>query len=130
MSRPDETSIDKCSTCGGFTLISTSVQGVSLPEGTFCKNCLSELVRLGLKHKTGQTVKWYYSIPFVILELLLFGPFALPVLWKSDKFSSLAKVILTSIVAISTVLGIVYTMDLIRKASASFQATMNNLLGQ
>lgn len=129
MPRPDKTSIDKCSTCGGFTL-STAAHGVSLPEGTFCRDCLSELVRLGLKQKTGKTGKWYYSIPFVILELLLFGPFALPVLWKSNKFSSLAKAIITLIVAISTVLGVIYTMDLIRKASTSFQSTINNLLGQ
>ena len=129
MPRPEKTSIDKCSTCGGFTL-STSVHGVSLPEGTFCRNCLSELVRSGLKQRTGQTGKWYYSIPFVILELFLFGPFALPVLWKSDQFSSLAKVIITLIVVIVTVLGIIYTMDLIKKASASFQSTINNLLGQ
>jgi len=129
MPRPEKASIDKCSTCGGFTL-STSAYGVILPEGTFCRDCLSELVGLGLKQRTGQTGKWYYSIPFVILELFLFGPFALPVLWKSDKFSSPAKVIITLIVVIVTVLGIIYTMDLIKKASASFQSTINNLLGQ
>ncbi len=129
MPRPDKASIDKCSTCGGFTL-STSTHGVDLPEGTFCRDCLSELVRLGLKQRTGQTGKWYYSVPFVILELFLFGPFALPVLWKSDKFNPPAKAIITSVVAIATVLGTILTIDFVRKASASFQSTLNNLLGQ
>jgi len=124
--KPDKTSIDKCSTCGNFTL-STSAHGISLPEGTFCKDCLAELVKIGLAQRTQKTVRWYYSIPFVILELLLFGPFALPLLWKSDRFSSLVKVVLTLIVAIFTVLIAIYAMALIKKASAYFQSTIDLL---
>lgn len=127
MREPDRTSIDKCSTCGCFTL-RTSAHGISLPEGTFCRNCLAELVRIGLKQRTQQTARWYYSISFVLLMLLLLGPFGLPFLWRSDRFNLPAKIILTLIVAILTVLITISSMALIKKAFDYFQSTIN-LLG-
>ncbi len=124
MRRPDKTSTDKCSVCSRFTL-SASAHGISLPEGTFCGTCLSELVRMGLKQRARQTVRWYYSISFVILMLLLLGPFGLPFLWRSDKFNLPAKIILTLIVAVLTVLVIISTTVLIKKTSDYFQSVIN-----
>lgn len=39
--------------------------------------------------------KWYYTIPSVFLALLLFGPFAFPLLWKSPEFNRPWKIGLT-----------------------------------
>ena len=42
-------------------------------------------------------IKWFYSVWFVLLMLTPFalGPFGLPLLWKSPRFSQPAKLWLT-----------------------------------
>jgi len=47
------------------------------------------------------------SIPYVILMLLMVGPFALPLLWQSAKFSITAKVLWTVAVILIALLAIV-----------------------
>ncbi len=39
--------------------------------------------------------QWYYTIPSVIFALLLFGPFAFPLLWRSSQFNKAWKIGLT-----------------------------------
>ena len=47
--------------------------------------------------------KWYYGLVPVILGLVLMGPFAFPLLWKSPNFNLAWKVILTLSVTALTV---------------------------
>jgi hypothetical protein len=48
-------------------------------------------------------VKWYLSpISVVLLLFFVLGPFALPLLYKSPKFSKTSKVILTIVVIVYT----------------------------
>lgn len=39
----------------------------------------------------GQPLDWYYRVPYVVTMLLLVGPLALPLLWRSPYFSLLAR---------------------------------------
>ena len=54
-------------------------------------------------HKEDEKVKWYLR-PVAVLILLFFvlGPFGLPFLYKSPKFSKALKIILTVLVTIYT----------------------------
>jgi hypothetical protein len=48
-------------------------------------------------------VKWYLNpISVVLLLFFVLGPFALPLLYKSPKFSKTSKVILTIVVIVYT----------------------------
>ncbi len=47
--------------------------------------------------------KWYYGLVPVFLGLLLMGPFAFPILWKSPRFNLFWKVLLTFSVLAATV---------------------------
>jgi succinate dehydrogenase hydrophobic anchor subunit len=40
-------------------------------------------------------VKWYYRLSSVIVALLVFGPLAFPLLWKSPEYNLFWKVLLT-----------------------------------
>ncbi|MGZ8445551.1 MAG: hypothetical protein ACXWXZ_19320 [Candidatus Binatia bacterium] len=46
----------------------------------------------------GQTAEFYYAESYVVAMLLLVGPLALPLLWKSPNFSSTARWVWTVIV--------------------------------
>ena len=56
--------------------------------------------------------KWYYNrwVVLVIITPLLLGPFGLPLLWKSPNFSRSAKIVLTIVTVIWTVLLIRYVI--------------------
>ena len=55
------------------------------------------------------------SIPYVIVMLLMVGPFAVPLLWQSVKFSKTAKILWTAFVILIAFLAIATLM-----LSASF----------
>lgn len=40
---------------------------------------------------SGQPLDWYYRVPYVFAMLLLVGPLALPLLWRSPHFSRFAR---------------------------------------
>lgn len=44
-----------------------------------------------IAHASGQPVDFYYRTPFVVGMLLVVGPLALPLLWKSPYFSRIAR---------------------------------------
>lgn len=46
----------------------------------------------------GQAAEFYYAKPYVVAMLLLVGPLALPLLWRSPNFSSTARWVWTVIV--------------------------------
>jgi TM2 domain-containing membrane protein YozV len=46
----------------------------------------------------GQPLDWYYQVPYVVTMLLLVGPVALPLLWRSPYFSLSARCVWTTVV--------------------------------
>jgi len=55
------------------------------------------------------------TVPYVIIMLLVVGPFALPLLWQSKKFSKTGKILWTGVVILIALLAIATLM-----LSASF----------
>jgi len=50
-----------------------------------------------------EKIKWYYRpVPVLVLLLVVIGPFALPLLYKSPHFSKFWKFLLTIVVVIFT----------------------------
>jgi hypothetical protein len=47
--------------------------------------------------------RWYLSVPSVLTALVLLGPLAFPLLWKSPAFTKFWKIFLTAAFAAATV---------------------------
>ena len=47
------------------------------------------------------------TIPYVIAMLLVIGPFAIPLLWQSGRFSTFAKVLCTAVVLLIAIFAFV-----------------------
>ncbi len=56
---------------------------------------------------------WYFEVRFVLLMLFVFGPFALPLVWLSPKFSIRWKIGATILAVILTVLLIKLTDEML-----------------
>jgi hypothetical protein len=66
--------------------------------------------------KEDEKVKWYLSpISVVLLLFFILGPFGLPLLYKSPKFSKTSKIILTIAVIIYTSYLIFASLEIARK---------------
>ena len=92
-----------CPACG------TVLQGVV----RYCPQCGKPL--------QSATSKWYYNIWFVLLMLFfVLGPFGLPLVWKSPKFSRPVKWALT-------VLTVAYTVWLLNVTISMTQAVMSHV---
>jgi polyferredoxin len=67
-------------------------------------------------HKEDEKVKWYLR-PMSVILLLFFvlGPFGLPLLYRSPKFSKTLKIILTFVVIIYTSYLIFATLEIGRE---------------
>jgi hypothetical protein len=62
-----------------------------------------------------EKVKWYLRpIGVVLLLFFVLGPFALPLLYKSPKFSRTLKIVLTVLVMIYTSYLIIATVEIAR----------------
>lgn len=53
--------------------------------------------------------RWYYSVEAVVIALLCFGPFALPLVFLSPKFNKVWKIATTVIVIALTALLVLYS---------------------
>ena len=74
-------------------------------------NFLEKTLRMGKEEK----VKWYLRpIGVVLLLFFVLGPFALPLLYKSPKFSKTLKIVLTIVVMIYTSYLIIATVEIAR----------------
>ena len=56
---------------------------------------------------SGQPLDWYYRPPYVIAMLLLVGPLALPLLWRSPHFSRVARWAWTALIVATLLLFLV-----------------------
>ena len=72
--------------------------------------------------------KWYYSVPAVIVGLLLLGPFSFPILWKSNSFNLFWKILLTVLVLAMTyymITGTVQIVDYLLREMQALKSDMN-----
>ena len=68
-------------------------------------------------------LKWYYRPVWVLLLLfVVLGPFGLPYLWKSPRFSRSLKVVLTVLVVVYAVLFIEETIRVFRAVQSEMNA--------
>jgi hypothetical protein len=72
-----------------------------------------------------EKVKWYLRpISVVLLLFFILGPFGLPLLYKSPKFSKKSKIILTIAVIIYTSYLIFASVEIARQLYGVFLAQM------
>ncbi|MFH1208841.1 MAG: hypothetical protein V1673_04715 [Candidatus Omnitrophota bacterium] len=65
------------------------------------------------------------TIPYVIVMLLMVGPFAIPLLWQSRKFSPLAKTVWTIVVigiALLSIAAMTFAASFLERLMKSVQA--------
>ena len=77
-----------------------------------CPSCVGEIEKEVLKcpfcgeilNKSDQPqTKWYFSTAIVVIALLSFGPFALPLVWFHPRYKTTTKVVVSFIVIALTV---------------------------
>jgi len=67
-------------------------------------------------YKEDAKIKWYLRpINVVLLLFFVLGPFGLPLLYRSPKFSKTLKIILTIVVMIYTLYLIFATLEIARE---------------
>ena len=74
-------------TNGAKKLLCPMCRGEIDAEDSYCRHCGRQM----------GASKWYYSRGFVLSMLFLFvGPLALPLLWRSSRFGTNAKAVITA----------------------------------
>ena len=69
---------------------------------------------------------WYLSVGFVICMLfLVLGPFGLPLLWKSPRFSSKVKMLLTVATLVYTLLILISLSKVTQAVLSQFNQALN-----
>jgi len=69
-----------------------------------------------MKSGKEENIKWYLRpISVVLLLFFVLGPFGLPLLYKSPKFSRKLKIVLTVVVIIYTIYLIIVSLEIGRK---------------
>jgi len=69
----------------------------------YCGEFLDNVTTSKLKPTT--IGKWYHATSFVILMLLIVGPFALPLIWFNPRYKPLVKIIATVVVIAVTIIA-------------------------
>jgi hypothetical protein len=66
-------------------------------------------------HKEDPKIKWYLRpISVVLLLFFVLGPFGLPLLYRSPKFSKTLKIVLTVVVTVYTLYLVVASLEIAR----------------
>ena len=86
----------KCPFCAG------EIQDEAI-KCRYCGEFLNNVTASQLKPATAG--KWYHTTSFVILMLLIVGPFALPLIWFNPRYKPLAKIIATVVVIAVTIIA-------------------------
>jgi len=66
--------------------------------------------------------KWYYSVPSVIAAVLVLGPLAFPLLWKSPRFSLAWKILITLLTTAAAIFLTAVSWELYRILWRSLKA--------
>lgn len=73
-------------------------------------------------------IKWYHKTPIVLIAILGFGPFAIPLIWMSPSLKKQQKTLLTVLTALFTLWMVKCSVDLYRvllKEMQDLQAALN-----
>ena len=91
--------------------------GASAPaDAAFCGQCGKPLAG-GAPAARPAASRWYHNSLFVLFMLFcVLGPFGLPLVWKSPRFSRLVKFLLTLAMVAYTVLLVQMTIKLFQAA--------------
>ena len=95
----------------------------------FCSRCGVELGQPGSGPAAGSAPgRWYHSI-WVVLFLMLFvlGPFALPMVWKNQRFSPRTKLALTAVALVYVAMMGVMVKSLLTSVTSSLDAFNSTL---
>ena len=77
-------------------------------EALKCKHCGEML------HKKNDSQKWFYKPSMLIVAFLIFGPFAIPLVWLNPRFSRNSKIVITVVMlALSIYMGML-VMDYLK----------------
>ena len=76
----------------------------------------------------GQSLDWYYRPSYVTAMLLLVGPLALPLLWRSTYFSSTSRWVWTTVVVSVALLFLAtpYLLHLLIQQIPELETTLRN----
>lgn len=98
------------------------------PKQTYCSRC-EQLLSGNAPLTAAPKPKWYHNVWFVLFMLSPFalGPFALPLLWKSPRFSRNAKIVLTVVTLAATAWVAWYTMKVIVPAFTNKLNELNSI---
>ena len=89
-----------CLACGAPMLV----------DANYCARCGRGIG--GEAKRPPPTTKWYHNTWFVLFLIspVALGPFGLPLLWKSPRFSSATKIWLTAFTILWTILLVWYVL--------------------
>jgi hypothetical protein len=77
-------------------------------EAVFCRYCHKDLTPATPSTLSNPSKDWRYSLPVVLLALLILGPFALPLIWKHPRYSRQTKWVISVVTIMLTVITIVF----------------------
>ena len=83
-------------------------------EAIKCRYCGEFLNKPAAEElKPASTGKWYHATPFIIMMLLILGPFALPLIWFNPRYKPAIKLFDTIAVIVVTIIlsyltGLIY----------------------
>ena len=87
-------------------------------QDSYCKSCGAEV-------RTDKPTPWYFRGWFVILmAFVVLGPLAIPLLWKSPEFSKRAKIILTVVIIIYTLILLVIPYLILMRIYSNISSLM------
>ena len=66
-------------------------------------------------------IRWYFTPITIIIAILVVGPFALPLVWKSPALARWQKIVITLILIAVTVWLVKVTVDVFRALAAQME---------
>ena len=83
-------------------------------RSSICRIIFTTAITPNLFFMDQSKAKWYHEVWFIIFMLILLGPFAFPLLWKSSKFSRAFKWIVTILFSIVTLLAVWFSIEVVK----------------
>jgi len=96
-------------------------------EAIFCRYCHKDLNPAIPSPLSKPSNDWRYSLPVVLMALLVLGPFALPLIWKHPRYSRQTKwiisVVTIALTVITVVLLVMFCFFVVGKLKSLFEQT-------
>jgi len=91
-------------------------------EAIKCRYCGEFLDGRGRPAAPPVSKKWYFATGSVVIALLCLGPLALPIVWLNPRYKPLAKVFITVLVVVVTVLCVYLMIYSYQRLLSQFDA--------